>query len=175
MLELLKDTYKDRNPKRIDEIMSLLYSDKNIEMIGIGAYERNGEEWFKGKERIREIILGDWEYWGDVDINAKDSQITVNENTAWVSMTAQLLKSKEFESAMFDYVKQMKLKLDGVDSNVKSPISAVLDAVYFGLGRLRDNNKKIGEGWPLVITAVLVKRENIWKFHTLHWSMPPEP
>jgi len=54
------------------------------------------------------------------------------------------------------------------------PKQAMVNAAFFGVGRLRDSLKKVGEGWAMVITAVLVKQEDRWKFHTIHWSMPAE-
>ncbi|RJQ41856.1 MAG: hypothetical protein C4545_05985 [Anaerolineaceae bacterium] len=54
------------------------------------------------------------------------------------------------------------------------PKLAMMNATFYGLSRLRDSMKPVGEGWLIVITAVLVKRKQGWKFHTLHWSVPAE-
>ena len=174
VLEVLRSSYEDRNPARIGAVMDLFDEGEGIELIGIGASERGGAEWFSGKEDIREIILGDWELWGDVVIHTKDAHITVNGETAWISMTATLLKNESFDKALFDSADQMKMMLEGLDPNKDDPQDAILASSYFGLGRLLDAKKPVGEGWPLVITAVLVSRAGAWKIHSMHWSMPPE-
>lgn len=124
-----------------------------------------------GAEHIREIIASDWEYWGDVKIHSESANNNIHEEIAWISMTATLLKSEAFNKAMPQYLEQMDiiLKEDNADA-----IQAMMNATFYGLGRLRDSMKKVGDGWALVITAVLVKRETGWKFNTIHWSMPAE-
>lgn len=91
-LEQFRQAYVARDVHHLDQVMDLFASDENIEMIGIGAYERNGNEWFVGHQRIREIIESDREYWGDVMMDTDHANVTIHDQTAWVSMTATLLR-----------------------------------------------------------------------------------
>jgi len=171
VLNALKDAYHERNLAKLDHAMDLFDEDEQIEMIGIGAYQRNGLEWFVGHDRIREIIAGDWEYWGNVEMDVNGAQIHVHGEIAWVSMTATLLQSNAFEKALPQYREQMETLLNEAGAD---PKIAMLNAAFYGMGRLRDSIKPVGEGWPMVITLVLIKRKHGWKFHTLHWSVPAE-
>ncbi|MGV8025660.1 MAG: nuclear transport factor 2 family protein [Anaerolineaceae bacterium] len=171
VLNALKDAYCERNLAKLDYAMDLFDEDEQIEMIGIGAYQRNGVEWFVGRDRIREIIASDWEYWGNIEMDVPGAQIHVHGEVAWVSMTATLNKSNAFEKALPQYHEQMGTILNKVGLD---PKIAMANAAFYGIGRLRDSLKSEGEGWPIVISLVLIKRKQGWKFHTLHWSVPAE-
>jgi hypothetical protein len=51
--------------------MDLFLQSDEIELIGIGASMRGGNEWFQGVEAVKSIIEGDWEYWGDVILDVE--------------------------------------------------------------------------------------------------------
>jgi len=38
--------------------------------------------------------------------------------------------------------------------------------------RLWERGKGIGYSWTFVFTAVLIRIEGDWRFHSIHWSMP---
>lgn len=175
VVRVFSDAYQQRDPKNIDRVMDLFDSDDHIELIGIGATKRKGEEWFQGQENVREIILGDWQYWGDVVFDLESVQINIVEQCAWISLCADLLKSAEYEETIYNYIDQMRAKIENLKDGGRDPYKSILDAVYFGVGRLKDREVPVGGGWPLVITAMLVKRGEVWKIHAMHWSMPPEP
>lgn len=47
------------------------------------------------------------------------------------------------------------------------------DWLYWGDVRLdRERSKGVGHRTPFTFTAVLVKIESGWCFHTIHWAMP---
>jgi hypothetical protein len=50
--------------------------------------------------------------------------------------------------------------------------SVMMEVIHFGLRRLREWSLGSGYAWPLVFSAVLVKENEHWRFHTLHWAMP---
>jgi len=169
VLQKFQDGYTARDVTRLDEFMELFAPDDDIELIGIGAGARGEREWFQGRNAIREIIESDWRYWGDVVIDVPAAQITVRGEVAWLSVTAGLLKSAEFDAALNVYLEQMK----GILDNANLPVeNRLVEAIYFGADRIRDIKKAVGHRWPLVITGVLVKVDGNWRFHTLHWAMP---
>lgn len=83
ILHQFQNGYKERNIEKLDEFVALFVQDEEIDLIGIGAYERGGVEWFEGVDKIREIILPDWEYWGDVVIDVGGAKISVKGDAAW--------------------------------------------------------------------------------------------
>ena len=74
VLQKFQDGYTTRDKSKLDEFMQLFAPTEEIELIGVGASERGGNEWFNGHKAIRDIIDGDWTYWGavDIDVEGKD-------------------------------------------------------------------------------------------------------
>lgn len=171
VLQKFQDGYVTRNKSKLDEFMELFAPTDEIELIGVGASERGGNEWFNGRAAVRDIIEGDWTYWGAVDIDVDGARIAVSGETAWFSATGTLTSGDEYEEAYPFYLEQMR---DLLMDESKSLDDRLTDATHFGVRRLRDRMRGKGARWPFVITAVLVKTDGSWGFHTLHWSFPAE-
>ena len=171
LLQKFQDGYTVRDLSKLDQFMDLFAPTEEIELIGVGASERGGNEWFNGRAAVREIIEGDWTYWGAVDIDVDDTRITVSGETAWFSATGTLTSGDEYEKAFPFYLEQMR---DLLMDESRSMDDRLTDATHFGVNRLRDRMRGKGAKWPFVITAVLVKTGGKWSFHTIHWSFPAE-
>ena len=171
VLQKFQDGYLTRDKSKLDEFMGLFAPTEEIELIGVGASERGGNEWFNGHDAVRDIIDGDWTYWGAVDIDVDGTRITVSEGTAWFSATGTLTSGDEYEQAFPFYLEQMR---DLLMDESKSLDDRLTDATHFGVNRLRDRMRGKGAKWPFVITGVLVKTGGKWGIHTLHWSFPAE-
>ncbi len=169
VLQEFQAGYTARDLARVDTFMALFHDSDQIELIGIGAAERGGREWFIGRVAIREILLSDWEYWGDVRFDVAGARITIEGQVAWVTMTGKLAQTETHAAAMVQYAAQMK---DLIPENSPDPEKAMLEAVHFGIRRLWERGKGSGYAWPFVLSAVLLYSERSWKFHTIHWSMP---
>jgi len=169
VLDIFQAGYKTRDLARLDAFMELFEPGDNSELIGIGAAVRGGYEWFEGIEEIREIIEGDWTYWGDVVLDVDGAKISCLGDVAWLSTSGILIQTDTHDEALPIYLKQMTdlLQEKDVDPDVK-----LMEATHFGLRRLRERFKGKGHKWPLVLTAVLVNSSGGWRFTTLHWSMP---
>ena len=122
----------------------------------MGTPKRGSLEWFNRCAAIREIIEGDWTYWGVVEIDVEDAKTTVVEETAWFSTTGMLTARDKYEKAYPFYLEQMRDLL--MDEN-KSFDDRLTDATHFGVNRLRDRMRGKGAKWSFVITAVLVKTD----------------
>ena len=170
-LQKFQDGYTTKYKSKLDEFMELFAPTDEIELIGVGASERGEDEWFNGRAAIREIIEGDWTYWGAVDIDVKGAKITVWGETAWFSTAGTLTSGDEYEKAYPFYLEQMR---DLLMDEKKSLDDRLTDATHFGVNRLRDRMRGKGARWPFVITAVLVQTDGNWGFHTIHWSFPAE-
>ncbi len=171
VLQKFQDGYTTRDKSKLDDFMELFAPTDEIELIGVGASERGGREWFNGRTAIREIIEGDWTYWGAVEIDVKGAKITVLGETAWFSTTGTLTSGDEYEQAYPLYLEQMR---DLLMDESKALDDRLTDATHFGVNRLRDRMRGVGAKWSFVITAVLVKTEEKWNFHAIHWSFPAE-
>jgi hypothetical protein len=169
VLQQFQDGYKERNIEKLDAFISLFARSEDTELIGIGAFERGGIEWFEGADKIREIIQSDWEYWGDVLIDVQGAKISVNGDVAWMTATGTLEQTETFDEALPQYLDQMKMIIEDENSDADEKL---LEASHFGMRRLRERIKGKGYKWPFVISAIFVKEEKQWRFHTIHWSMP---
>jgi hypothetical protein len=170
-LQKFQDGYIARDKSKLDTFMELFAPTDEIELIGVGASERGGNEWFNGRAAIREIIEGDWTYWGAVEIDVNGAKITVSGQTAWLSTTGTLTAGDEYEKAFPFYLEQMR---DLLMDEKRSFDDRLTDATHFGVNRLRDRMRGAGARWPFIITAVLIKTDGGWGFHTIHWSFPAE-
>jgi hypothetical protein len=59
-----------------------------------------------------------------------------------------------------------------IEEDKKDVDDKLVEATHFGMRRLREHLKGLGYKWPFVISAVLQREEDQWRFHTIHWSMP---
>ena len=168
-LQHFQEGYFARDVKQLDTFMDLFLQDDGIEMIGIGAATRGGNEWFQGLEQVRYIIEGDWTYWGDVRLDVEGAKITLSGDVAWLSTTGNVIQSHHFDESIGFFLKQMREMLDDEEVDIDSRL---IEATHFGMRRIRERHKGAGHSWPMVLTAVLVKSDQKWRFHTLHWSMP---
>jgi hypothetical protein len=168
-LQRFQDGYTARDIMQLDAFMELFVQDGEIEMIGIGAGTRGGNEWFQGSDQVRSIIEGDWTYWGDVKLDVEGAKITAYGEVAWLSTTGQVIQSAHFDESIGFFLNQMKEMLEDENQDIDSRL---MEATHFGMRRIRERHKGVGHAWPMVLTAVLMKVDQQWRFHTLHWSMP---
>ena len=171
VLQDFQDGYIARDISKLDEFMKLFLPGDEVELIGIGASARNQNEWFQGPKRIREIIESDWKYWGDVKLNTTEAKITVMNYVAWLSTVGTIHQTEAIQT---DEVTSFSLKQmkELLGDETLSPRARLVEAAHFGVRRWREREKPTGYPWPFVFTAVLVKHEGQWRFHTIHWSMP---
>lgn len=169
VLQSFQAGYTARDAAQLDEFMQLFAPDEDIELIGIGAAKRAATEWFVGPAAIRDIVEGDWTYWGNVELDVAGAKITVRGDVAWLSTTGAVVQTQAFDKALLQYLRQMKAILENPDFD---PDTQLVEATHFGMRRLRERSKGQGHAWPFTFVAVLVKLDGAWRFHTIHWSMP---
>ena len=169
VLHRFQEGYTARDLSRLDEFMTMFVKEDNSEFLGIGAVKRGGFEWFEGPEAIREIIESDWTYWGDVSIDVAGARISVLGDVAWLSTTGMVTQTGTFDEALPYYLQQMKDLLEDEELDADGRL---VEATHFGMRRIRERHKGPGHAWPFVLTAVLIRAEDQWRVHTMHWSMP---
>ncbi len=169
VLSKFQEGYIARDISGLDAFMELFEAGDTCELIGIGAAVRGGYEWFQGSAQIREIIEGDWIYWGDVSIDVEGAKISCLGEVAWLSTSGSIAQTDTHDKALPSYLKQM---VDLLEEKDVDPDSKLMEATHFGLRRLRERQKGMGYKWPFVLTAVLINSSGKWRFSTIHWSMP---
>jgi hypothetical protein len=169
VLQCFQSGYTARDVTKLDEFMSLFAPDEDVELIGIGAARRAAAEWFIGQPAIRDIVEGDWTYWGNVQLDVPGAQIHVRGAVAWLSTTGAVIQTQALDKALPQYLQQMKALLENGEFD---PDTQLMEATHFGVRRLRERSKGQGHAWPFTFVAVLLKSDGAWRFHTIHWSMP---
>ena len=168
-LQRFQDGYLARDVTQLDEFMRVFAPDEDIELIGIGAAKRAANEWFIGQSAIRDIVEGDWTYWGNVQLDVPGAQIHVRGEVAWLSTTGAVIQTQAFDTALPQYLQQMKAILENGELDADTRL---MEATHFGVRRLRERSKGQGYAWPFTFVAVLINSAGAWRFHTIHWSMP---
>ena len=169
VLQRFQDGYATRDVTKLDDFMTLFAPNEDIELIGIGAAKRAANEWFVGQPAIRDIVEGDWTYWGNVELDVAGAQIHVHDEVAWLTTTGAVIQTQVFDKALPQYLQQMKALLENAELD---PDTQLIEATHFGMRRLRERLKGEGYAWPFTFVAVLIKSAGAWRFHTIHWSMP---
>lgn len=162
------DGYTKKDVNKLDDFMNLISSDESVEMIGIGATKPGKYEWFKGKDEIKEIVKSDWTFWGNVIFEIEHLTLTEKENNAWFSIPATLETVEMKEETWEFFLSQMK---DLLDKKQQLAHDRIFEATHYGMRRIREKNLGVGHKFDMIVTGVLVKEE-MWRFHSLHWSMP---
>jgi hypothetical protein len=90
-------------------------------------------------------------------------------DVAWLSTTGTVTQTDTFDQALPLYLEQMRELLEKEEWDADSRL---MEATHYGIRRVRERHKGKGHAWPFVLTAVLVRNEDQWQFHTVHWSMP---
>ncbi len=170
LLNKFIEGYNNKDISIIDDFMNLFSKQKSIEMIGIGATKPGNYEWFIGQKEIKEIIISDWTYWGNVKFDIDTLKITENNNTAWFRLCVSLEQINPSEETWEFFLNQMKELLEEKDKKVAD---RMFNATHYGMRRIYERNLGEGHLFDMIITGVLVNEDG-WKFHTLHWSMPVE-
>lgn len=168
VLELFQQGYTRRDPDEIENVIRLFAADEDLEVIGTNASGVERAEWCIGPAMVRELLLGDWEGWGDVRLALPDARISHLGNVAWLSVPGTVTMDFNAEQAYADYLEYIgKLIVEegrALDKLLRIQLGAA--STLYELGR--------GEHfvWPFVLTAVLVKQDEGWRFHQMRFGFP---
>ncbi|MGM0511037.1 MAG: nuclear transport factor 2 family protein, partial [Thermoplasmatota archaeon] len=166
VLEKLQQGYDKRDIENVDRYLEDLFTE-DITIIGTGAVDKGGYEWCNGKDEARELLVSDWKNWGDLKLDIEETDINVNEDTAWLSIPGEVRieSTAEEERALF---------LDAVQKIVdqeKEERMIVLDLIREGVEVLYQTDVGDEYRWPIRVTGVLV-HEDGWKFDQIHFAHP---
>jgi len=159
-----QEGYTKRNLDVLDEFVEDLFVNDNDSLI-VGTAD---SEWCNGKEEIKNLIGSDWKYWCNVVLDIDGATVSSLGDVAWVT-TEGFLHSKISEARAYE--KCLNKIKESIDSDIE-PKDKVLDTLRNISMSLYDLN--LGEEIirPFRFTAVLLKCNNDWKFHSIHFSHP---
>ncbi|QSX05109.1 nuclear transport factor 2 family protein [Sedimentibacter sp. zth1] len=158
--------YKERNLENVDSFIEELFLDMDdISVLGTAIGEI-----FLGKYDVRELIEGDWKYWGDLNIDCENMRISTEGEVAWFSTSGYVKHvfedSEERDNRYLEFIKNSFNNQELTCKQKLTFINWVLALTY----HKRDESKR-EYLWPLCLSGVLVKYEDNWKIKHLHFSM----
>ena len=168
VLQRFQDGYTQRDAAHLDEIMSL-FADDNLEVIGTNGVKPGVDEWYLNKASARGLVKGDWEGWGDVQLDVAGAHIQAQGDVAWLATSATVSMSIRAEENFQSYLQRIK---DVLDQNDLTAEIKLLDILRGGSNTLYELRRGEHFIWPLRFTAVLLRQAGEWRFQQMQFSFP---
>lgn len=166
LLAAFQEGYTHRDPARLDDFMNLFTPEAYA--IGTNGIRPGQGEWFTDLAGVRALIQGDWESWGDFQLQSDSVSIHVNGDTAWLSALATVTQTID-ASAYENHLNAIRALLDDPAKSAQFKLDDILRSTSNTLYELHQGETFI---WPVRLTAVAVRREPGWRFAQLHFSFP---
>lgn len=158
--------YSERKLENVDSFTEELFQHSDdISILGTAT----GEIFF-GLNEVKQLIKGDWESWGDLNIDYKNAYISIDGNTAWFSTNGTVKYSFEHTQDKYDrYVDYIKT---AAEDNKLTPKQRIAFINWVLTLSYHQRDKQIREYfWAMGLSGMLVKEEDSWKIVHLHFSM----
>jgi len=168
LLERFQLGYTHRDVSRIDEFMQMFNQDDSLEIIGTSASGNDRSEWCVGPEMARELFLSDWEYWGDLRLDLDCVKMQIHNDVSWISIPGQVEQDFNRNDQYKSYLKFVKSSLD----KEIDPEEKILRIQLGCANKLYELQRGEHFTWPIVLTAVLVKRSESWLFQQMRFGFP---
>jgi hypothetical protein len=166
-LKKFQQGYTKRNLEEIDSFMKKIFIDSHeTSILGTGTGELA-----LGIDEVRNLIEDDWKYWGDINIDCENANISRFEDVAWVSTKGSV--KYIFEDTLERYDNYLSFIKDKVHDDTLTPkqkvtyINWILALTYHQ--RLQGKREYL---WPLGLSGVLLRDKDRWKFKHIKFSIP---
>lgn len=163
-LTRFQEGYTKRDLNLLEEFIEALFVNDSDSLI-VGTAD---SEWCNGKEEIKNLIGSDWKYWGNVVLDIDGATVSSLGDVAWVTtegfLHSTLTETRAYEKCL------TKIK-ESIDSDIK-PKDKMLDTLRTISMSLFDLNLGEKVVRPFRFTAVLLRSNDSWKFHNIHFSHP---
>ena len=169
VLQQFQDGYTQRDVTRLDEFMQLFTDDAGLEVIGTNGIKPGVDEWYVDKAGVRELVKGDWKFWGDLRLDVEGAHIQVRGDVAWLATSATVSMTIGAEENYRGYLQRIK---DVIDQDGPSAEIKLLDILRGGSNTLFELRRGEEFIWPLRFTAVLVRQAAGWQFQQMQFSFP---
>lgn len=163
VLEKFQEGYIKRDESYLDEFTKIFTMDEDMITIGTDV-----DEICRGPEELKEILEGDWEYWGDFRINIDGAVIVEKGDTAFFT-TKAMISSKNSRDRMTDSaVALCKMNMD--DEEIKDDKTKMIEALKSMMTLFHELER--GEDYfaPMRFSGLMVKRDGQWLLHNLQYS-----
>lgn len=171
ILNIFQEAYVERAVNKIDSFMEALF-DKNEDVVIIGTSD---SEWCLNHEEVRNILISDWKYWGDIEIKSDEALTVLNENTALIYVPGTVKYTfNSNDDTYARYLGFVKEYFDEAYDDSRKSDREKLTEINWLLCHLlsqRDSNER-SYLWDLRISFVLIKKESRWIIKYMQFSLP---
>jgi len=97
----------------------------DAEVIGTNGIKPGVDEWYMDRASAREIVVGDWETWGDLRLDLDSTSIHSRGDVGWVAAPATVTKTigaENYES----YLEFVKKYIDNPDLSAEQKLLHIL-------------------------------------------------
>ncbi len=168
-LQRFQAGYTQRDVMRLDEFMQLFADGVDVEVIGTNGIRPGMAEWYIDKTGARGLVQGDWEGWGDLQLDVDGAHIQTRGDVAWLAAPGTVSMNIQAEENFQNYLQHIKdlIDQDGLTSEEK-----LLDILRGGSNTVYELRRGERFVWPLRFTAVLVRQAGEWRFQQVQFSFP---
>ena len=153
VMAAFQEGYLRRDPARLDDFMTLFSADAELEVIGTGALEVGQGEWCLGPAMVRELVMSDWQGWGDLRLDLENARVRLNGDTAWLATGAAVSTHIDRDKACQDYLDFAA----GLARDDSPAVERLLRMMQGAAGTLYEVQRGEVFTWPLRFTAVLTR------------------
>ena len=165
VLEKFQHGYKTRDMDQLSSFLEELFVTDSDSMI-VGTGQR---EWIVGGEKIRELVENDWKEWQDLTIDIENAHIHEEGNFAWATTKATCTLMYAMDQILAFSMNMIKSTLDNPDQSTTEKLAWLNQITSRVLFEEKQGNTL---KYALRLSVVLVKREDKWKIHQMHFSFP---
>lgn len=171
VLKKFQAGYTKRDTKEVENYVLDLFgpNTENVQIIGTDSRGPGTPEWCNGSKDIKDIIISDWEGWGDLDIDYEYATIHIDGNFAWLGVAGTLTSNYESMDVYLESLKNIDLILEEKELNPKLKLLKIEEDIGKKLFNAESGNQYV---WPVKISAVLKKENSNWFFKQIHFSFP---
>jgi hypothetical protein len=166
LLRSFQDGYIQRDLSKVDSFMELFTAD--AEIIGTNGVKPGVDEWYTDRASARELVVGDWEGWGDLRLDLDGMSIQSREDVGWIATSATVTThiGEENYASYLEYVRSY------IDKPHLSAEQKLLNILRGGTNTVYELRRGETFVWALRFTAVVVREADGWKFAQMNFSFP---
>ncbi|HSD83720.1 MAG TPA: hypothetical protein VLG46_07670 [Anaerolineae bacterium] len=168
-LQRFQDGYTQRDVARLDEFMQLFADGAGVEVIGTNGIRPGVDEWYLDKAGTRELVQGDWKFWGDLWLEVDGAHIQARGDVAWLAVPGTVSMTIQAEENVQSHLQRIK---DLIDQAGPTAEEKLLDILRDGSNIMYELRRGEQFVWPLRFTAVLVRQAGEWRFQQVQFSFP---
>ena len=166
LLQTFQDGYTLRDLTQVDSFMKLFTAD--AEVIGTNGIKPNVDEWYIDSKSARELVLGDWQGWGDLRLDLALMSVHSLGDVGWVAAPATVTQTIGEENYA-SYLEFIEKFMDDSSLSAEQKLLYILRGGTNTLYELRRGEKFV---WALRFTVVVVREADGWKFAQMNFSFP---